>query len=102
MKEEPWRNLGGESIEEPTGRCLGGVWEISEVSGSIWEASGSHLGGISEAAGRLRWPRGVFEVKVVQTMVFYSKNARDRPFRLDETRASVTKCCQNQYIRVDV
>ena len=29
--------------------------------------------------------------KCVKTIVFYSIWARDRPFRLDETRASVTK-----------
>ena len=49
MKEESWRNLGGESIEEATGRYLGGVWEILEVVrrhlGGISEASRRHLGG---------------------------------------------------------
>ena len=56
MKEESWRNLGGESIEEAIGRYLGGVWEIFKVSGrhlgGIWEASGRHVGGVWEAFRR--------------------------------------------------
>jgi len=32
---------------------LGGMWRHLEASGSIWEASGRHLGGIWEASG---WP----------------------------------------------
>ena len=68
MKQESWRNLGGESIEEATGRYLGGVSEVLDVSGR-------HLGGISEASGRLRWPRGVLEVKIVESGTLLQQNA---------------------------
>ena len=54
------------SKREVYGRRLG------DLEG-IREASGRHLGGISEATGRLKWPRGVLDVKVVQNFLLYSK-----------------------------
>ena len=84
--EESWRrdNGGGiwdlEASEEASGRPLG----------SIWGASGRHLGGWG-GHGRLRGHLGSFLVK---SIVFYCIFVRDPPFYADETRASVTVRCK--------
>ena len=83
-----------------SGRLVRGMWESSET----WEASGCHLGGFQKASARMGWPwelKVLLEQKCLETIVFYCKNAREWPFRLDETRASVTKWCKNWYIRID-
>ena len=36
-------------------------------------------------------PRGVWEAQCVKTTVFFQPKWRERPFRVDETTASVTK-----------
>ena len=65
------------------------------ASGALWEASGRHLEGALGGQGDDRRPRGVVEEKVVKTYVFYHQKLSDRPFRLDETRATLTKYCKN-------
>ena len=63
-----------------------GIWDTSRVRGEL----GEPLGG----QGDYRRPRGVLEEKVAKTIVFFSKLARDPLFCLDETRATLTKCCK--------
>ena len=90
MEEESWRHCGGIMEEESWRRNLGG--------GSMEEESGRHLGGIWEESGRLGWPwwlKGILGAKCVKTILFYCKSERDRPLRLDEMKASVTKWCKN-------
>ena len=56
------------------------------------EAPRRHPGGTQKA------PRATERLqrrKSCKTIVFYSKNVRDRPFRLDETRVTLTKPCKN-------
>ena len=43
------------------------------------------------AKNRLWAPRGVWEAQCVKTIVFFQSKWRERPFRVDETTASVTK-----------
>ena len=43
------------------------------------------------AKNRLWVPRGVQEAQCVKTIVFFQPKWRERPFRVDETTASVTK-----------
>ena len=43
------------------------------------------------AKNRLLAPRGVWEAQCVNTIVFLQPKWRERPFRVDETTASVTK-----------
>ena len=79
--------------EAGSGRALEGIWQgiweasgkASEASGDILEASWRHLGGIWEGIWELGWPGGlevVLERKCANTIVFYSRKWRGRPFRL--------------------
>ena len=81
------RNLGGDEsggLWEVFGRSLGGLWEVSGRSlGALWEVSG--------ALGALGWPRSILEGKWAKFIMFYCRTSNERPFRLDETSATLTK-----------
>ena len=45
--------------------------------------------------------QGILEQKCLETIMFCCKNAHDRPFRLDETRVTLTKPCKNWCLRAN-
>ena len=77
MEEDAWRR----STQEASRRHPGG----------IQEAPRRHPGGTQEAPRVPRRHQSSFEAKCAKNIVFFCKSLRDRAFRLDETRASVTK-----------
>ena len=67
--------------------------------GGISEASRRHLRGISEASERLGWPRGVLEVKIVESGTPLQRHAKlPVTFQFDDVflRVGVSNHCKLQ------
>ena len=67
--------------------------------GSIQEAPRTHPGGTQEVPRGTKGSREDFQQKRAKIIVFYSKNGRDRPFRVDGSDATLTvpsACAQKQ------
>ena len=101
MEKESWRNYGGGTMEEESGRRHHGgrgqeSWRskhggIPEASGrhlgSIWEVSGrqlgSHLGGTWEAPGKLGepgMPNGIWKEDVAKPLCVSDVNEKNNSF----------------------
>ena len=78
-----WEHSGS-NLEEQSGINLSG----SDL-GAIWEQSGSHLGAIWDQSGG-GGQGSLWEDFCVKTIVFFCMFLRERPFRLENLRVTLT------------
>ena len=88
--EHSGSNLEEQSGSNLSGSDLGAIWEQSGSHlGAIWEQSGSYLGTIWEKSGG-GGQGSLWEEKCVKTIVFFCIFLRERPFRLENLRVTLT------------